>query len=138
MFFKWFPVRVTINDNQIFVLKNKQSINTTIPTDIVKLQINNGYHFIKTTHLQFANDGIIGLRIETYLDDFRIFTLVLITLLFFGFAITSHNLFFQILANLPMLGVLGYTLCYKQKVLLLNNLKNPKLNIASYDKFNYV
>jgi hypothetical protein len=138
LFFKLFPVRVTINNSNLYVLKNKKSIMVDIDESSFLLNVNNGYHYIEPKQLVFPQEKYIALRIETYMDNFRIFTMLLVNAIFFGFAISTYSLFFQIIANIPILFVLGYLFWNRKKVLYLNKLQNPSLASESYDKFNYV
>jgi hypothetical protein len=87
----------------------------------ISIDIGNGYHYLPKLTINTATQ-IDGLLVDTYLDNIRLFYLILITSLLFIISYVIQSTLMQIVANLPVLGVLTYMLIGKTKFLLLHPL----------------
>lgn len=108
------PVRVVVNDRDIYPLKEKQPATITVRTNPVKIVITNGFHASKPLLLNTYVQHKYALQADCLLDNIRLgYGFFLVFLLFGMYWITSMRVF-QIAANLPVLYML-YLVYFRRK-----------------------
>lgn len=108
------PVRVVVNDRDIYPLKEKQPVAITVSSNPVKIMVTNGFHYSKPVLLNTYMQDKYALQADCLLDDLRLgYGFFLMLLLFGMYWITSMRIF-QIAANLPILYML-YLVYFRKK-----------------------
>ncbi len=138
LFLKLFPVRVIINDKTVYSVKGKKGIYAEIPGQQFKLEINNGYHFVNPLQLSFNQQKVIGIRVETYLNDGRLLGILAVTAALFGASFIENVPLLRWIANLPILIVLGYAIYKRNKVILLSNLAEQSIADKYYEDYDNI
>jgi hypothetical protein len=135
IFLKMFPVRIILNEKLIYTTKEKEAIEATIETDNVVVQVTNGYHFIKPITVKFTETNVIGIRVETYLSNERIGSMVILTLVLFFAAYIEKSTIVKIVANLPFLLLMLYAFFNKNKILLISSLQKESYKEKYYKQY---
>lgn len=108
------PVRVVVNDRDIYPLKEKQPVAISVSSNPVKIMVTNGFHYSKPVLLNTYQQDKYALQADCLLDDLRLgYGFFLMFLLFGMYWITSMRIF-QIAANLPILYML-YLVYFRKK-----------------------
>jgi hypothetical protein len=138
LFLKLFPVRVILNDKDVFTVKGKKGVYAPVDSNIVKVTMNNGYHFAKPLQLQFTKNKIIGLRVETYLSDGRLLGILILTIVLFLASFVENSVILRVIANFPILALIGYSIWKKDKVLLISSLHDKSYAEKFYDEYDNI
>lgn len=108
------PVRLVVNDRDIYPLKEKQPVTIAVTANPVKIMITNGFHFSQPLLLNTYVQDKYALQADCLLDNLRLgYGFFLMFLLFGMYWITDLRVF-QIAANLPILYML-YLIYFRKK-----------------------
>lgn len=108
------PVRLVVNDRDIYPLKEKQPVTIAATSNPVKIMITNGFHFSQPVLLNTYVQDKYALQADCLLDNLRLgYGFFLMFLLFAMYWITDLRVF-QIAANLPILYML-YIIYFRKK-----------------------
>jgi hypothetical protein len=118
---------VVLNEKDIYVLKNKETVQLHLQPGNNKINISNGYHYIAPLQVN-ADEVHQGYQVDTYLDNFRMGYLAFITVALFVTSWLMKSTLLQIAANLPILVICAYILIDKKSFLLLHPLHYTPLS----------
>ncbi len=135
IFLKMFPVRIILNDKHIYNTKEKEPIDAIIETEKATIQVTNGFHFIKPITVQFTETNVVGIRVETYLSNERIGSMILLTLILFFAAYIEQSIIMRIIANLPFILLMLYTFFNKNKIILVSPLNEESYKEKFYKQY---
>lgn len=118
------PLRVVVNDRDIYPLKEGEPVIITATTNPVKITVTNGFHYAQPVLLNTYVQDKYALQADCLLDNIRLgYGIFLLFFLYAVYFITDMRVF-QIAANLPILYML-YLLYFRRRQFLFITRPEP-------------
>jgi hypothetical protein len=116
------PLRLVVNDTDIHQLRENHPVIIKSAQHPTRLVVTNGFHHAGPVLLDTAGQDKLALEVDCEIDNIRIFSTLLITLMLFAFYWVTGMRGLQIAANIPLLYLLWFFYFNRNKIIVIRPL----------------
>ncbi|MBL7740199.1 MAG: hypothetical protein JNK14_13365 [Chitinophagaceae bacterium] len=103
MLLSFLPVRVIVNDREIYPLLNDQPVVIEVKGDYAKVVVTDGFHFTKPVQLSFKEPSYYNFRVVAAINDMQLLTGFVLMAMLYLLGFFTGIFIIKLLSFLPVL-----------------------------------